>query len=250
VTLSGLLAGLIARLVARLPLPAQKRICIEAAIALARDGVSRAALSALLDAHARIETLAATTAVRYGGGVNPKHRIMAYHAFFAARVRPGDRVLDLGSGNGLLAHAMAEAGARVVGVEIDPANVEIARARHAHPNVEYRVGDALRDPVPAGFDVVAMSNVLEHLPDRPALLRRFAAGTGAARFLIRVPCIDRDWLVPLRRELGLEWRSDSTHETEYTMATFDAEIAEAGFARDETVVRWGEIWCEARPEAP
>ncbi len=228
-----------------LPARLLRDLCVGFAQAIAARGDARSALSALLDAHSKIETMAATTAVRYGGGVNPKHRIMAYHEFFRARVRPGERVLDVGSGNGFLALSMARAGAKVEGVEIVPANVEIARARHAHPEIVYRVGDATKDAMPYGFDTVAMSNVLEHLPDRPALLRRLAAQTGAKRFLIRIPCFDRDWLVPLRKELGLDWRSDSTHETEYTLSEFDAELAQAGLVREETILRWGEIWAVA-----
>ncbi len=228
-----------------LPVRILRDLCVGFAQAIAARGDAKIALAALLDAHSKIETMAATTAVRYGDGVNPKHRIMAYHEFFTACVRSGERVLDVGSGNGFLALSMARAGANVEGVEIVPANVEIARARHAHPNVSYRVGDVTKDTLSPGFDTVAMSNVLEHLPDRAALLRRLATQTGAKRFLIRIPCFDRDWLVPLRKELGLDWRSDSTHETEYTLAEFDAELAAAGLAREETILRWGEIWAVA-----
>lgn len=228
-----------------LPTRILRDLTVGFAQAMAKRNDAKAALTALLDAHSKIETMAATTAVRYGGGVNPKHRIMAYHTFFAERVKSGERVLDVGSGNGFLALAMAQAGATVEGIEIVPANVEIARARHAHPNVVYRVGDVIKDELPSGIDTVAMSNVLEHLPNRVALLRRLAERTGAKRFLIRIPCFDRDWLVPLRKELGLDWRSDSTHETEYTLAEFDAELAAADLARAETILRWGEIWAVA-----
>jgi SAM-dependent methyltransferase len=228
-----------------LPTRILRDLTVGFAQAMAKRNDAKAALSALLDAHSKIETMAATTAVRYGGGVNPKHRIMAYHTFFAERVKPGERVLDVGSGNGFLALAMAQAGATIEGIEIVPANVEIARARHAHPNVVYRVSDVIKDELPSGIDTVAMSNVLEHLPNRAALLRRLAVQTGAKRFLIRIPCFDRDWLVPLRKELGLDWRSDSTHETEYTLDEFDAELAAADLARAETILRWGEIWAVA-----
>jgi len=65
--------------------------------------------------------------------------------------------------------------------------------------------------------------------------------------LIRVPLFERDWRVPLKRELGVEWRLDSTHMTEYTLESFAEEIAGAGLSIIHQEVRWGEIWAEVRP---
>ena len=42
------------------------------------------------------------------GGLHPKHRILGYHDFFVARIRPGQRVIDLGCGVGALAASIAE----------------------------------------------------------------------------------------------------------------------------------------------
>jgi hypothetical protein len=61
--------------------------------------------------------------------------------------------------------------------------------------------------------------------------------------------------VPLRRELGVEWRLDPTHETEYTLESFTAEVNAAGVTVADLQVRWGEIWatvtpCDARADAP
>lgn len=216
--------------------------------AIARRSDPSVALRLLFGLQARLETLIGTTAVAYGDGIHPKHRIMRYHEFFVDRVKPGERVLDIGSGNGYLAHRLAvDSGAAVVGIEIVVSNLEKARARFVHPKLEFREGDVARGIPPEKFDVVVMSNVLEHLPDRPALLRELARATGASRFLIRVPCFDRDWTVPLRKELGLDWRMDSTHETEYTMQSFCEEIDQAGLELTETLRLWGEIWAVARP---
>ncbi len=198
---------------------------------------------------ARLDNALAHEAVRYGDGVHPKHRHMRYHDFFIARVSAGERVLDVGCGNGYLAQRMAaDGGATVVGVDIVPANIEKARRLHAHPAVTFETGDILRAIPGGGFDVVAMSNVLEHLPDRSALLRRLAIETNARRLLIRVPNFERDWTVPLKKELGIEWRSDSTHETEHTQVEFEAEAAAAGMHVREIQLRWGEIWAVLEPK--
>ena len=188
-------------------------------------------------------------AVVYGGGVHTKHRHMRYHDFFVGRISPGERVLDLGCGIGAVAYDVAEkAGAHVVGVDLNPDNIALARQRHAHPRVQYLVGDALQTIPNGSFDVVILSNVLEHLPGRAAFLRKVQRVANPSRILIRVPLFERDWRVPLKRELGVEWRLDQTHETEYTLESFAEEMAAAGLHIAHQQVRWGEIWAEVTAE--
>jgi len=62
-----------------------------------------------------------------------------------------------------------------------------------------------------------------------------------------VPILDRDWTVPLRRELGLPHFSDPEHKLEYDPDLLRAELAEAGWDLVEPQLRWGEIWAEATP---
>jgi SAM-dependent methyltransferase len=92
---------------------------------------------------------------------------------------PGMRVLDLGSGSGNVARIAAElvgADGIVVGIERDPAAVELARHRTEAANVEFRVGDvATLDDVEAGFDAVIGRLVVMYLPDPVAALRRAGA---------------------------------------------------------------------------
>lgn len=188
-------------------------------------------------------------AIAYGNGVHTKHRHINYHAFFTGRIEAGERVLDIGCHNGAVAHDIATAtGAHVVGIEINAERVAAAHKLHPHPNVEYRHGDVLRDLRDESFDVIVLSNVLEHLPDRPDFLRRVQSLTHPSRLLIRVPLFERDWRVPLKRELGVEWRLDPTHEIEYTLETFADEMARAGLRPRYQEVRWGEIWAELVPD--
>lgn len=196
------------------------------------------------DLYLRIDQLA----IAYDDGVHVKHRLMRYHDFFVDRVRPGERVLDVGCGKGELAHDLADrAEAVVVGLDPDRAYLDFARARFAHPRltlVEGRAPDDVgRDP----YDVVVLSNVLEHVDRRVELLRVLRERTGAQRFLVRVPMENRDWLVPLRRELGLPFFGDPTHFVEYTAETFESELADAGLAVRHVQVQWGELWAEAAP---
>jgi ribosomal protein L11 methyltransferase len=80
-------------------------------------------------------------------------------------LRPGDRVLDLGSGSGILAIAAIKLGAaRAVGIELDPEANEVA-ARNAARNgvsdrVEFVEGDASVLASLAGPADLLLSNIL------------------------------------------------------------------------------------------
>ena len=184
-------------------------------------------------------------AVAYDGGIHTKHRHMKYHDFFTNRINKDDRVIDIGCGIGAVAFDVAEkSGAQVLGIDFNESSIKTARERYKHPYLEFRVGDALETIPEEKFSVVILSNVLEHLSGRPAFLRRVQDTLQPQRILIRVPLFERDWRVPLKKELGVEWRLDPTHEIEYTIETFIEEIKSAGLRIMYLEVRWGEIWAE------
>jgi SAM-dependent methyltransferase len=187
-------------------------------------------------------------AIAYEDGVHPKHRLTHYHDFFVERVLPGDRVLDIGSGKGELAHDLVvRAGASVVGVDHDPSHLAFARAHYAGEQLEFRAGDVLAELPEGHFDVVVLSNVLEHLGPRVDFLRRVARSASPRALLIRVPLYERDWTVPLKAEVGLPSYWDPDHETEYDEHSFRSELGEAGLEVPELLVRWGEIWAVGAP---
>jgi SAM-dependent methyltransferase len=187
-------------------------------------------------------------AIDLDGGVHAKHRIMRYHDFFVEHVRAGERVLDVGCGKGELAHDLVErAGAYVTGVDVNRSSLEFARQRFGSDRLELVEADVREWVPPAPFDVVVLSNVLEHIPDRSGLLRRLVDLARPSRVLIRVPALERDWHVLLRRELGLPYFSDPTHEVEYEEGRLEAEADAAGLVVTEVQRRWGELWAVAEP---
>ena len=182
----------------------------------------------------------------YDGGVHAKHRLTRYHDFFVERIHAGERVLDVGCGKGELAYDVAErTGATVVGIDRAGWALSFARSRFSHPRVTYVESDALAYEADARFDVAILSNVLEHVREREALLRSLRERAGAGRLLLRVPSVERDWVVPLRRELGLSYFSDPEHELEYTPDLLRDELRAAGWEMGEPSAVWGEIWVEA-----
>jgi 2-polyprenyl-6-hydroxyphenyl methylase/3-demethylubiquinone-9 3-methyltransferase len=89
----------------------------------------------------------------------------------------GLNVLDLGCGGGFMSDALAQRGARVIGV--DPSAEAIKAARH-HPkvrdfNIDYRIGVGERlDLESNSVDVVVCVDVLEHVTSVPNTLDEIA----------------------------------------------------------------------------
>lgn len=186
-------------------------------------------------------------AVRYGDGVHVKHRLMRYHDFFVDRIGQGERVLDIGCGYGAVAYSVASrAGAVVTGIDLNAGSIIRAKQRFQHPSLNFLKGDALKDLPEGKWDAILLSNVLEHLDHRVKFLTSVQQRLNPVRWLIRVPMINRDWRVPLRKELGLFYFSDRTHFTEYTQESFEQELLAAGLNIVHVQYNWGEIWAEVR----
>ncbi|HZT51484.1 MAG TPA: class I SAM-dependent methyltransferase [Stellaceae bacterium] len=79
--------------------------------------------------------------------------------------RPGERILDLGCGEGTLAAKIAAAGAEVLGVDASPEQVAACRAR----GIEARVMDGARLGFAAAFDAVFSNAALHWMRDLDAV---------------------------------------------------------------------------------
>jgi len=69
-------------------------------------------------------------------------------------VRPGMRVLDLGTGSGVLAIAAAKLGARVLAVDTDPVAVAAARKNAKQNRVAIEVREGSLEAAPGPFDLI------------------------------------------------------------------------------------------------
>jgi len=93
------------------------------------------------------------------------------HRMLLGMVPPGGRVLDVGCSAGYLSERMAAAGSEVIGLDLDPEAVKVAERFCS----EVHVGDLERMDLPfepGSFDAVVCGDIIEHLRDPDALLRR------------------------------------------------------------------------------
>lgn len=74
---------------------------------------------------------------------DPAHAAQQDLALFQSHMDPKLPMIDLGCGNGTQTRYLADHFAKVLGTEISPAAVEIARTTNAAPNVSYRILDVL-----------------------------------------------------------------------------------------------------------
>lgn len=145
-------------------------------------------------------------------------------------VRPGERVLDMGTGSGVNAILAARAGAEVVGVDLNPAAVEAARANADRNGVvaEFAVSDVF-SAVEGDFDLVVIDPPFRWYPPRDMVevaiadegyagLGRFFAGIrdrlrpGGRVLLFFGTSGDQDHVLGLAAEAGLSVHTMTSRE--------------------------------------
>jgi SAM-dependent methyltransferase len=83
-----------------------------------------------------------------------------------AGIRPNDRVLDVGCGTGTLSLALAEHGAKVIGMDASESYLDGARRLRSHPNATYEHGDACHLQYATGsFDACVSTLAIDVIPD-------------------------------------------------------------------------------------
>jgi len=207
-------------------------------------------LRRLFKIHDRLEWVTNERALAFGRGEHPKHWLTQYHNFFIEHIKDGESVLDVGCGYGAVSRSIALAlpNSRVTGIDWNSERLTQAKDSIIPKNLSFINGDACSLDANLKFDVVVLSNVLEHIAERVEFLISLQKSTNTSRFLIRVPLFERDWKMSLREFLGVDFRSDDDHKIEHKLSEFLAEIAEAGMLVIECKTLWGEIWADCRTQ--
>ena len=112
----------------------------------------------------------------------PLHQINPLRLDWIQSLAPlkGKQVLDVGCGGGILADAMARAGAQVTGIDLASKSLKVAQLHALEtqtPNIRYREVSAedLAAEQPASFDVVTCMEMLEHVPDPASVVQACAS---------------------------------------------------------------------------
>ncbi len=120
----------------------------------------------------------------------------------------GKNVLDVGCGGGILSESMAQRGAKVTGIDIGTAPLNVAKL-HLHESgvkVDYQriTVEELADQRPGQFDIVTCMEMLEHVPEPSSVIsacHKLAKPSGQIFF----STINRNYKAYLFAILGAEY---------------------------------------------
>lgn len=202
----------------------------------------------VLKMHNVLYKIAGRFSIILNDGVHVKHRILKYKEWFLENIQPGWVVVDVGCNTGMLPDLLSTKAEFVYGIEINPELIEEAKKVRYKKNIEYICADATEFDYKGcrEVDCITLSNVLEHIEDRIPFLKRIISQvnwkTEQKIVLIRVPSIEREWITLYKKDMGVEWKLDKTHFTEYTIEGFCKEMDHAGLFVENLIVRFGEIY--------
>jgi SAM-dependent methyltransferase len=211
--------------------------------------LSKLLIRPILNLHGFCYSIAGSMATQLEGGIHPKHGIIRYKEWFLDNIKIDEVVLDIGCNTGLMPEVMCKKAKFVYGIDIEEGLINQAKEKRQNKNIEFICADAIVysyekcQPI----SCITMSNVLEHIENRveflKVLLKKVKWKNEAnKKILIRVPMINREWIVIYKKQMNVEYRLDKTHFIEYTQEDFIKELEMSGINIININIRFGEIY--------
>ena len=158
--------------------------------------------------------------------------------------RGDERALDVGTGAGALAFALAPLVREVVGLDPVPELLELAQAR-SRPNTQFVAGDGAELPFPdASFDLVGTHRTLHHVAQPERVVGELARATRPGGRVLVVDQLAPDDAAAAAAQHEFETARDPSHTRLLTVA----ELREMFTASALTLVR--ERHVEERRDLP
>lgn len=151
-----------------------------------------------------------------------------------AHLKPADAVVEFGCGTGTTALKLAPSVARLVGTDISPGMIAIAREKAAGegaPNVEFIVATPEAAPWPdAAFDAALSFNALHLIAAREAALRGiYRVLKPGGVFISKTPCLKEIGLLIRAAVPVMQWFGAAPFVASFSAEELENEIAAVGF---------------------
>jgi len=167
----------------------------------------------------------ARTADRVAARQDSRAARLAEQVHDFVRLRGDERALDVGTGAGALAFALAPLVREVVGIDPVPELLELARARSL-PNTEFVEGDGTALPFAAGaFDLAATHRTLHHVTHPERVVAELARVTRSGGHVLVVDQLAPDDPPAAAALHGFETARDPSHARLLTAADLEELFA-------------------------
>ncbi|PIS09355.1 hypothetical protein COT75_01615 [Candidatus Beckwithbacteria bacterium CG10_big_fil_rev_8_21_14_0_10_34_10] len=166
--------------------------------------------------------------------IHPKHLVKKRQSWYLKDIKKTDLVLDIGCGNGQNTLKTAKRCLKVIGVDYDQNELQIAKktildgriknTKILHLNLEKKL--PFKNSY---FDKVLCLDVLEHLNKRNQLLKEIKrVMKKKGEVFISIPNKNTSWK-KIQKRFGLNFYSDSDHKTEYSQKGIKKILEDYGF---------------------
>lgn len=153
----------------------------------------------------------------------------------------GERILDVGCGDGYYDWRMSRSGASVTGIDVHEERLAFARRRYGDERTEFLELDAeSADFRESAFDKALSLCVLEHLGDDERVLRNVArAVKTGGRLVLSADSLTSPAITPVERE---RHRRRYAVNTFYTADNVAEKLSRAGFEIERTAYVLSSVW--------